>query len=149
MRPGVALVQGGGGLATSRKFFEMPGTNGNLGKVGAYHADTMEEIWSHQQRASLHTGTISTGGGLVFVGDPDRRFKAFDVDAGNILWETRLGTSVQGHPVSLLLMANSIFTVTTALGGTSRTVPGVIATEISYPRWGNAIYVFFTGLSSS
>ena len=33
--------------------------------------------------------------------------------------------------------------VTAALGGTSpRTVPGVIATEITYPRWGNAIYVF-------
>ena len=139
----VALVQGGGGLAASRKFFEMPGTNGNLGKVGAYHADTMEEIWSHQQRASLHTGTISTGGGLVFVGDLDRRFKAFDVDNGNILWETRLGTSVQGHPVSFAIDGKQYIAVTTALGGTSpRTVPGVIATEISYPRWGNAIYVF-------
>ena len=31
----VALVQGGGGVGASRKFFEMPGTNGNLGKVGA------------------------------------------------------------------------------------------------------------------
>ena len=139
----VALVQGGGGLAASRKFFEMPGTDGNLGKVGAYHADTMEEVWSHQQRASLHTGTISTGGGLVFVGDLDRRFKAFDVDTGDILWETRLGTSVQGHPVSFAIDGKQYIAVTTALGGTSpRTVPGVIATEITYPRWGNAIYVF-------
>ena len=70
----VALVQGGGGVGASRKFFEMPGTNGNLGKVGAYHADTLEEIWNHQQRASLHTGTISTGGDLVFV-DILRQFK--------------------------------------------------------------------------
>ena len=139
----VALVQGGGGLAASRKFFEMPGTNGNLGKVGAYHADTMEEVWSHQQRASLHTGTISTAGGLVFVGDLDRRFKAFDVDTGEILWETRLGTSVQGHPVSFAIEGKQYIAVTSALGGTSpRVVPGVIATEITYPRWGNAIYVF-------
>ena len=139
----VALVQGGGGLAASRKFFEMPGTNGNLGKVGAYHADTLEEVWSFQQRASLHTGTISTGGDLVFVGDLDRRFKAFDVNTGDVLWETRLGTSVQGHPVSFAVNGKQYIAVTAALGGTSpRTVPGVIATEITYPRWGNAIYVF-------
>lgn len=139
----VALVQGGGGLAASRKFFEMPGTDGNLGKVGAYNVDTMEEIWSHQQRASLHTGTISTGGDLVFVGDLDRRFKALDINNGDVIWETRLGTSVQGHPVSFAIDGRQYIAVTTALGGTSpRVVPGVIATEITYPRWGNAIYVF-------
>ena len=139
----VALVQGGGGVGASRKFFEMPGTNGNLGKVGAYHVDTLEEIWNHQQRASLHTGTISTGGDLVFVGDLDRRFKALDVKSGEVLWETRLGTSVQGHPVSFAVDGKQYVAVTTALGGTSpRVVPGVIATEITYPRSGNALYVF-------
>lgn len=139
----VALVQGGGGLAASRKFFEMPGTDGNLGKIGAYNVDTMEEVWSYQQRASFHTGTMSTGGDLVFVGDLDRRFKAFDVNNGEILWETRLGTSVQGHPVSFAIDGKQYIAVTTALGGTSpRSVPAVITTEIVYPRSGNAVYVF-------
>jgi len=139
----VALVQGGGGLAASRKFFEMPGTDGNLGKIGAYNVDTMEEVWSYQQRASFHTGTMSTAGNLVFVGDLDRRFKAFDVTTGEIVWETRLGTSVQGHPVSFAVDGKQYIAVTAALGGTSpRTVPGVILTEIKYPRWGNAVYVF-------
>lgn len=139
----VALVQGGGGLAASRKFFEMPGSDGNLGKIGAYNVDTMEEVWSHQQRASFHTGTMSTAGNLVFVGDLDRRFKAFDVTTGEVVWETRLGTSVQGHPVSFAVDGKQYIAVTSALGGTSpRTVPGVILTEIKYPRWGNAVYVF-------
>lgn len=139
----VALVQGGGGLAASRKFFEMPGTDGNLGKIGAYNVDTMEEVWSHQQRASFHTGTMSTAGNVVFVGDLDRRFKALDVSSGEVLWETRLGTSVQGHPVSFAIDGKQYIAVTSALGGTSpRTVPGVIATEIRYPRNGNALYVF-------
>ena len=139
----VALVQGGGGLAASRKFFEMPGTDGNLGKIGAYNVDTMEEVWSHQQRASFHTGTMSTAGDLVFVGDLDRRFKALNARTGKLLWETRLGTSVQGHPVSFAIDGKQYIAVTSAVGGTSpRTVPDVIATEITYPRWGNALYVF-------
>ncbi len=139
----VALVEGGGGLAASRKFFEMPGTDGNLGKIGAYNVDTMEEVWSHQQRASFHTGTMSTAGDLVFVGDLDRRFKALNARTGKLLWETRLGTSVQGHPVSFAIDGKQYIAVTSAVGGTSpRTVPDVIATEITYPRWGNALYVF-------
>ena len=139
----VALVQGGGGLAASRKFFEMPGTDGNLGKIGAYNVDTMEEVWSHQQRASFHTGTMSTAGDLVFVGDLDRRFKALNARTGKLLWETRLGTSVQGHHVSFAIDGKQYIAVTSAFGGTSpRTVPDVIATEITYPRWGNALYVF-------
>ena len=86
---------------------------------------------------------MSTAGNLVFVGDLDRRFRAFDVRTGEILWETRLGTSVQGHPVSFAVDGKQYIAVTTALGGTSpRTVPGVIATEIIYPRTGNALYVF-------
>jgi alcohol dehydrogenase (cytochrome c) len=139
----VDLVQGGGGLAASRKFFEMPGTNGNLGKLGAYNVDTMEEVWNFQQRASYHTGTMSTGGDLVFVGDLDRYFRAHDVNTGEVLWETRLGTSVQGHPVSFAIDGKQYIAVTAALGGTSpRTVPSVIATEITYPDHGNALYVF-------
>jgi alcohol dehydrogenase (cytochrome c) len=139
----VALVQGSGTGSASRKFFEMPGTDGNLGKLGAYNVDTLEEVWSYQQRASFHTGTMSTAGNLVFVGDLDRRFRAFDVRNGEIVWETRLGTSVQGHPVSFAIDGKQYIAVTSALGGSSpRTVPGVIAPEITYPRNGNALYVF-------
>ena len=95
----VALVEGGGGLASSRRFFEMPGSDGNMGKLGAYNVDTMEEVWKFEQRASYHTGTVSTAGNLVFAGDLDRYFRAHDVETGDVLWEVRLGTSVQGHPI--------------------------------------------------
>lgn len=127
----------------SQTYFEMPGTDGNMGRLSAYRASDLKPLWSFQQRAPFLTGVISTAGNVAFVGDFDRVFRAVDVRNGQTLWKTRLATTVQGYPVSFSVDGKQYIAVTTGLGGGSpQAKPSTMLTEVHKPTHGYAVYVF-------
>jgi alcohol dehydrogenase (cytochrome c) len=83
-----------------------------VGTVWAISAETGQTVWKHEQRA----GTMSlaaTGGGLVFGGDVNGRFRALDDKTGKVLWETNLGSPVSGFPVTFAVGGKQYVAVTT------------------------------------
>ena len=115
-----------------------PGTE-QLGTVYAISAETGETTWLHEQRAAT-LSLLTTGGGLVFGGDTNGRFRAFDQETGNVLWEVNLGSPVSGFPVSFAVDGRQYVAVST--GGAATTASFLQLTPELRPSNGNNLFVF-------
>src|SRR4030095_14813774 len=84
----------------------------NVGAVYAISAETGRTLWKYEQRAGM-LSLVATGGGLVFGGDANGRFMAFDERNGKIMWETNLGAPVSGYPISFAVNGKQYIAVNT------------------------------------
>jgi alcohol dehydrogenase (cytochrome c) len=105
---------------------QLPDGMTNVGAVYAISAETGKTVWKHEQRAGT-LSLVSTGGGLIFVGDANGRFKALDDRSGKVLWETNLSSPVSGYPITFSVAGRQYVAVSTGpslvAGGAARLTP--------------------------
>ena len=100
------------------------------GKLSAVNVDTGKVAWDFKTAQPLIGGVLVTGGGLVFNGEGNGLFRAFDASTGKKLWEFQCGAGVNAPAVSYNVHGKQYVAV--AAGGN---------TQLDFKR-GNTVLVF-------
>lgn len=77
-------------------------TNDGTGTVQAISTETDTVVWEYDQEKPVGR-VVATAGGLVFGGDHDGRFRAFDHKTGEVIWKISLGSPITQSPISYVV----------------------------------------------
>jgi len=135
---------GGASQGAARRTIPSPSEPEYPGMVKAFDVSTGDLLWEQKRHAPWLGGLVTTGGGLVFGGDINRRFQALDQETGAVLWETILNSRVTGGAISYGVNGRQYIAVATGGGSSSSyetfgLAPGI---RLEAPEGGNAIFVF-------
>ena len=100
------------------------------GRLVAVNLDTGKIAWGVKTPQPLIGGVLATAGGLVFNGEGNGWFKAFDARTGKELWKYNCGAGVNAPAVSYTVNGKQYIAV--AAGGN---------TQLDFKR-GNSVFVF-------
>jgi alcohol dehydrogenase (cytochrome c) len=70
------------------------------GRLDANDPITGKRKWTYEMEVPGFACVLTTGGGLVFNGDPMGKLQAFDADTGKVLWSFNTGSGMRGGIVS-------------------------------------------------
>jgi PQQ-dependent dehydrogenase (methanol/ethanol family) len=119
----------GGKLWLGGAFKTIPGEE-QWGRLVAVNMDTGKVAWGVKTPQPLIGGVLATAGGLVFNGEGNGWFKAFDSKTGKELWKYNCGAGVNAPAVSYTVNGKQYIAV--AAGGN---------TQLDFKR-GNSVFVF-------
>jgi alcohol dehydrogenase (cytochrome c) len=100
------------------------------GRLAAVNVDTGKVAWKFDTEQPLIGGVLATAGDLVFNGEGNGLFRAFDAKTGKKLWEYQCGAGVNAPAVSYMVRGKQYVAV--AAGGN---------TQLDFKR-GNSVFVF-------
>jgi PQQ-dependent dehydrogenase (methanol/ethanol family) len=89
----------GGKLWLGGAFKVIPGSE-QFGNVTAVDYNTGKIKWQKKTPLPMMGGTLTTAGGLVFTGEGDGWFRAYDAESGDVLWSFFAGAGVNAPPAS-------------------------------------------------
>jgi glucose dehydrogenase len=98
--------------------------------LSAIDTDTGKLAWQYKVDYPLLGGSVSTAGGVTFVGESNGMFDAFDTKTGKLLWQFNTGAGVNAAPMVYELDGQEYVAV--ASGGSFQ-----IGTQ-----YGDSLYVF-------
>jgi len=110
--------------------FKVIASEKQWGRLVAVNLDTGKVVWREQTDQPLIGGVLATAGNLVFTGEGNGWFNAYDARNGKKLWSFQCGAGVNSPPVSYEVGGKQYIAV--AAGGN---------TQLDFKR-GNSIYVF-------
>ena len=119
----------GGKLWLGGAFKTIPGEE-QWGRLVAVNLDTGKVAWGAKTPQPLIGGVLATAGDLVFNGEANGWFKAFDAATGKELWKYNCGAGVNAPAVSYMVGGKQYVAV--AAGGNN---------QIDAKR-GNSVFVF-------
>ncbi len=91
-----------GRLFLSGAFVALPEED-QWGNVSAVDVDTGEIAWQARTDQPLLSGSLTTAGGLVFVGEGNGLFKAYNAKNGEELWRFQGGAGINAAPMAFEL----------------------------------------------
>lgn len=100
------------------------------GPFVAVDMETGKVAWTHMTPKPLIGGALATAGNLVFTGEGDGWFDAFDAKTGKRLWRYNLGAGVNAPPISYEVNGTQYIAV--AAGGNF---------QLTYP-YGDTLAIF-------
>jgi PQQ-dependent dehydrogenase (methanol/ethanol family) len=110
-------------------FKAIPGEK-QWGNVVGVNVDSGEIAWETRTEQPMIGGALTTAGGLVFAGEGNGLFKAYDANTGKVLWSFQGGAGVNAAPMAFEV--NGRLHIAVAAGGNF---------QLNYKR-GDAILVF-------
>ncbi|MCW5715049.1 MAG: PQQ-binding-like beta-propeller repeat protein [Bauldia sp.] len=109
------------------------------GRITAVNVETGETAWQYTQRTGNYSPVLATAGGLLFNNSGDRYFFALDIDTGEKIWQTRLGSGGSGYTVTYEVDGVQYLAV---VAGSGAGGAGVGNEGFDTVTGGNMIYVF-------
>jgi len=112
------------------------------GSFKAIDVRTGDIKWEVDTRSPMVAGVLATGGGLVFTGDAEGFFTAYDAESGEALWYYQCGSGHHASPITYELDGRQYIAVCSGWGGWTAGFMGDGAPWTRDARKGNTLFVF-------
>ncbi len=87
------------------------------GRLSAWDPVEQKEVWKSYHTLPWNGGTLTTSGNLVFQGNSDGEFVAFQADTGKRLWSTDLKSGIIAPPITYSIDGQQYVSVLVGWGG--------------------------------